>query len=347
MTELAGLTMEEMTEWVKQEGYPAFRGKQLFHWIHQGAEFDEMTNLSKEMRNSLMQKAVAQPVRIRTERKSKLDGTVKFLFELQDGNCVEGVLMQYKYGYSLCISTQVGCRMGCRFCASTLEGRVRDLTAGEMLGEILCANRHLIPMSEKVSHVVLMGSGEPLDNYDNVIRLLRLLREEEGVRISLRNVSLSTCGIVPNMYRLAEEELPVTLCVSLHAPNDAVRKELMPAAYSWRIDEILEACRYYIRKTGRRVIFEYALTDGVNAEETQAEELAKLLKGMQCHVNLIPLNTVEERDLKGTPEEKVQRFLKVLQKNHVSATRRREMGDDIEGACGQLRRKTITAAKGE
>lgn len=347
MTELAGLTMEEMTEWVKQEGYPAFRGKQLFRWIHQGAEFDEMTNLSKEMRNSLMQKAVAQPVRIRTERKSKLDGTVKFLFELQDGNCVEGVLMQYKYGYSLCISTQVGCRMGCRFCASTLEGRVRDLTAGEMLGEILCANRHLMPMSEKVSHVVLMGSGEPLDNYDNVIRFLRLLREEEGVRISLRNVSLSTCGIVPNMYRLAEEELPVTLCVSLHAPNDAVRKELMPAAYSWRIDEILEACRYYIRKTGRRVIFEYALTDGVNAEETQAEELAKLLKGMQCHVNLIPLNTVEERDLKGTPEEKVQRFLKVLQKNHVSATRRREMGDDIEGACGQLRRKTITAAKGE
>ena len=347
MTELAGLTMEEMTEWVKQEGYPAFRGKQLFRWIHQGAEFDEMTNLSKEMRNSLMQKAVAQPVRIRTERKSKLDGTVKFLFELQDGNCVEGVLMQYKYGYSLCISTQVGCRMGCRFCASTLEGRVRDLTAGEMLGEILCANRHLMPMSEKVSHVVLMGSGEPLDNYDNVIRFLRLLREEEGVRISLRNVSLSTCGIVPNMYRLAEEELPVTLCVSLHAPNDAVRKELMPAAYSWRIDEILEACRYYIRKTGRRVIFEYALTDGVNAEETQAEELAKLLKGMQCHVNLIPLNTVEERDLKGTPEEKVQRFLKVLQKNHVSATRRREMGDDIDGACGQLRRKTITAAKGE
>lgn len=347
MTELAGLTMKEMTEWVKQEGYPAFRGKQLFRWIHQGAEFDEMTNLSKEMRNSLMQKAVAQPVRIRTERKSKLDGTVKFLFELQDGNCVEGVLMQYKYGYSLCISTQVGCRMGCRFCASTLEGRVRDLTAGEMLGEILCANRHLMPMSEKVSHVVLMGSGEPLDNYDNVIRFLRLLREEEGVRISLRNVSLSTCGIVPNMYRLAEEELPVTLCVSLHAPNDAVRKELMPAAYSWRIDEILEACRYYIRKTGRRVIFEYALTDGVNAEETQAEELAKLLKGMQCHVNLIPLNTVEERDLKGTPEEKVQRFLKVLQKNHVSATRRREMGDDIEGACGQLRRKTITAAKGE
>ena len=347
MTELTGMNCAELTEWIKAQGYPAFRGKQLFRWIHQGAEFDEMTNLSKEMRNSLMQKAVAQPVRIRTERKSKLDGTVKFLFELQDGNCVEGVLMQYKYGYSLCISTQVGCRMGCRFCASTLEGRVRDLTAGEMLGEILCANRHLMPMSEKVSHVVLMGSGEPLDNYDNVIRFLRLLREEEGVRISLRNVSLSTCGIVPNMYRLAEEELPVTLCVSLHAPNDAVRKELMPAAYSWRIDEILEACRYYIRKTGRRVIFEYALTDGVNAEETQAEELAKLLKGMQCHVNLIPLNTVEERDLKGTPEEKVQRFLKVLQKNHVSATRRREMGDDIEGACGQLRRKTITAAKGE
>ena len=347
MTELTGMTCEELTAWVKEQGYPAFRGKQIFRWIHQGADFGEMTNLSKDLREELAEKAVAQPVRIRLERKSELDGTVKFLYEMKDGNCVEGVLMRYKYGVSLCISTQVGCRMGCRFCASTLEGRVRDLTAGEMLGEVLCANRYLAPEGEKVSHVVLMGSGEPLDNYDNVIRFLKLLREEEGVKLSLRNVSLSTCGIVPKMYALADENLPVTLCVSLHAPNDEIRKETMPVAYTWSIDQILEACRNYIRKTGRRVIFEYALSDGVNAGEEQARELADRLRGMQCHVNLIPLNTVEERDMKGVTEENVRRFLKILQEKNISATRRREMGDDIEGACGQLRRKTIQSSKGE
>ena len=347
MTELTGMTCEELTAWVKEQGYPAFRGKQIFRWIHQSADFGEMTNLSKDLREELAGKAVAQPVRIRLERKSELDGTVKFLYELKDGNCVEGVLMRYKYGVSLCISTQVGCRMGCRFCASTLEGRVRDLTAGEMLGEVLCANRYLAPEGEKVSHVVLMGSGEPLDNYDNVIRFLKLLREEEGVKLSLRNVSLSTCGIVPKMYALADENLPVTLCVSLHAPNDEIRKETMPVAYTWSIDQILEACRNYIRKTGRRVIFEYALSDGVNAGEEQARELADRLRGMQCHVNLIPLNTVEERDMKGVTEENVRRFLKILQEKNISATRRREMGDDIEGACGQLRRKTIQSSKGE
>ena len=347
MTELTGMTCQELTEWVKAEGYPAFRGKQIFRWIHLGADFDGMTNLSKDLREELKKKAVAQPASIRLQRISPLDGTVKFLYELKDGNCVEGVLMRYKYGVSLCISTQVGCRMGCRFCASTLEGRVRDLTAGEMLAEILCANRYLAPEGKKVSHVVLMGSGEPLDNYDNVIRFLRLLREEEGIRLSLRNVSLSTCGIVPKMYDLAEENLPVTLCVSLHAPNDAIRRMTMPVADRWSIREILEACRNYIRKTGRRVIFEYALSDGVNAGEAQARELAELLRGMQCHVNLIPLNTVEERDMRGVTEENVQRFLKILQEHNISATRRREMGDDIEGACGQLRRKTIKGSGGE
>ena len=347
MTELTGMTCEELTAWVKAQGYPAFRGKQIFRWIHQGADFEGMTNLSKDLREKLQEESVAQPVKIRLSRKSKLDGTVKFLYELKDGNCVEGVLMRYKYGVSLCISTQVGCRMGCRFCASTLDGRVRDLTAGEMLGEILCANRYLAPEDVKVSHVVLMGSGEPLDNYDNVIRFLRLLREEEGIRLSLRNVSLSTCGIVPKMYALAEENLPVTLCVSLHAPNDEIRRETMPVAYTWSIPEILEACRNYIRKTGRRVIFEYALSDGVNAGEAQAEELARLLRGMQCHVNLIPLNTVEEREMKGVTEDNVQRFMKILHDRGISATRRREMGDDIEGACGQLRRKTINSSEGE
>ena len=342
MTELTGMTCAEVTEWVKAQGYPAFRGRQIFRWIHQGADFGEMTNLPKEMREKLEETAVAQPVRIRLTRKSPLDGTVKLLYELRDGNCVEGVLMRYKYGISLCISTQVGCRMGCRFCASTLEGRIRNLSAGEMLGEILCANRSLEEEKVRVSHVVLMGSGEPLDNYDEVIRFLRLLKEEDGIQLSLRNVSLSTCGIVPKMYDLAEEGLPVTLCVSLHAPTDEIRRETMPIAYTWSIGEILEACRNYIRKTGRRVIFEYALSDGLNAEEEHAEQLARLLRGMQCHVNLIPLNAVEERDLEGIAEEKVRRFLKVLENHHISATRRREMGDDIEGACGQLRRKVIT-----
>ena len=347
MTELTGMTCEELTAWIKTQGYPTFRGKQVFRWIHQGADFDEMTNLPLDMREKLSRIAVAQPVGIRLERKSPSDGTVKFLYELKDGNCVEGVLMRYKYGMSLCISTQVGCRMGCRFCASTLEGRVRDLTAGEMLGEILCANRYLVPEKEKVSHVVLMGSGEPLDNYDNVVRFLRLLREEEGIRISLRNVSLSTCGIVPKMYAFAEENLPVTLCVSLHAPNDEIRRQTMPVAYSWSIAEILAACRNYIKKTGRRVIFEYAMSDGINAGEEQARDLAELLRGMQCHVNLIPLNTVEERDMKSVTEKNVQKFMKILQEKNISATRRREMGDDIDGACGQLRRKTINSSKGE
>jgi len=341
MTELTGMTCAEITEWVKTQGYPAFRGKQIFRWIHQGAEFGEMTNLSREMRENLEQTAIAQPVHVRLKRESPLDGTVKLLYELRDGNCVEGVLMRYKYGVSLCISTQVGCRMGCRFCASTLEGRVRDLTAGEMLGEILCANRLLEEEGARVSHVVLMGSGEPLDNYDNVIRFLQLMKEADGIQLSLRNISLSTCGIVPKMYDLAEEGLPVTLCVSLHAPTDEIRRQTMPIANTWSIAEILEACRNYIRKTGRRVIFEYALSDGLNAEKEHAEQLSRLLRGMQCHVNLIPLNVVKERDLKGIGEKKVQEFLKVLQDNHISATRRREMGDDIEGACGQLRRKVI------
>jgi len=349
MTELTGMTRDELTAWMKEQGYPAFRGKQVFQWIHRGEDFDGMTNLSLEMREKLKAQAVAQPAEIRLHRESALDGTVKFLYAMKDGNCVEGVLMRYKYGVSLCISTQVGCRMGCRFCASTLEGKVRDLTAGEMLGEILAANCFLEKSGEsaRVSHVVLMGSGEPLDNYDQVIRFLRLLREEDGIRISLRNVSLSTCGIVPKMYDLAEEGLPVTLCVSLHAPNDEIRRQTMPVANKWSISEILEACRNYIRKTGRRVIFEYALVDGQNAGEAEARELADKLRGMQCHVNLIPLNEVKERNLKGVSEETVSGFLRVLEEKHISATRRREMGDDIDGACGQLRRKTLERARSE
>ena len=352
-TELTGMTAAELSAWAREQGLPAFRGKQIFQAIHRGEDFAEMSSLPAALREQLRESAVAQPVRIRAERVSRLDGTVKFLFSLEDGNCVEGVLMKYHYGYSLCISTQVGCRMGCRFCASTLEGCVRNLSAGEMLGEILAADRYLRekePPEEggdgqapRVSHVVLMGSGEPLDNYDQVMKFLRLLREPDGLRISLRNVSLSTCGLVPEMYRLAEENLPVTLCVSLHASNDEIRRRTMPIANRYTISEILEACRNYLRKTGRRVIFEYALSEGVNSREEDARELASRLRGLQCHVNLIPLNPVKERSLKGVTEKTVSRFLRVLEEEHISATRRREMGDDIEGACGQLRRAALSA----
>ena len=337
MTELTGMTRAEITAFFQDQGYPAFRGKQVYEWIHRGVRFEDMSNLPLSMRNALREVAVDQPVSIRTERKSALDDTVKFLYALQDGNCVEGVLMRYKYGRSLCISTQVGCRMGCRFCASTLEGLVRNLTAGEMMGEILAANRYL--SDEKVGHVVLMGSGEPLDNYDEVVRFLRLLRDDG--EISLRNVSLSTCGIVPNIYRLADEHLPVTLCISLHAPTDDARQKLMPIANKWSIAEILKACRYYIAETGRRVIFEYALTEGQNAAEKDAADLAELLRGIQCHVNLIPLNPVRERHLIGVTESTVRRFQNTLERHRISVTRRRELGDDIDGACGQLRRKIL------
>lgn len=344
MTELTGMNPAQLTAWCKEQGLPGFRGKQIFKWIHQGADFDSMTNLPKDLRARLQETAVAQPVEIIDMRQSQLDDTVKFLFGLKDGNCVEGVLMHYHHGYTLCISTQVGCRMGCTFCASTLDGCLRSLTPGEMLGEILCANRFLAG-KDRVHNVVLMGSGEPLDNYDNVMTFLRLLREPDGVSIGLRNVSLSTCGIVPRMYDLAEESLPVTLSVSLHAPNDEIRRQTMPIAKVYPMDDLLDACRNYIEKTGRRVIFEYALVGGVNCEEKHAVELASRLRGMQCHVNLIPLNAVEERHLQGVNERTVSDFLKALERLHISATRRREMGDDIEGACGQLRRKTIMEKK--
>lgn len=346
MTELTGMNPAELTAWCKEQGLPGFRGKQLFRWIHQSADFDEMTNLPLALRAQLKEIAVAQPVRILEKRESALDDTVKFLFGLADGNCVEGVLMHYHHGYTLCISTQVGCRMGCTFCASTLEGCVRSLTSGEMLGEILCANRFLAG-EDKVHNVVLMGSGEPLDNYDNVMKFLCLLREEDGVNIGLRNVSLSTCGLVPRMYDLAQENLPVTLSVSLHAPNDEIRQKTMPIAKVYPMEDVLAACRNYIDKTGRRVIFEYALVGGVNCEEKHAVELASRLRGMQCHVNLIPLNVVEERHLQGVTEQTVRRFMEKLESLHISVTRRREMGDDIEGACGQLRRKTLKSMEKE
>ncbi len=338
-----GLYPEEVKQRLAEMGEKPFRAGQVFAWLHKGARFEDMTNLSLALREKLAASGIDQPVTVRETRVSKLDGTKKFLFALPDGNCVEGVLMRYHYGATLCISTQVGCKMGCRFCASTLEGCVRNLTAAEMLGEVQCANKDLD--GERVHNIVLMGSGEPMDNYDEVVRFLRLVSHPDGLNIGLRHISVSTCGLVPQMKRFAEEGLPVTLSLSLHAPNDEIRRTIMPVANRYTIEETLDACRYYIEKTGRRVVMEYALIDGVNASAECAEELATRLRGMQCHVNLIPLNTVKERNLYGVTESQVQAFLSVLEKRHISATRRREMGDDIEGACGQLRKKVLREDK--
>ena len=340
-TQLLGMTPEELGAYFKAQGQPAFRAKQVFAWLHQGVPFEGMSNLPKALREKLAADCVDNPVSVLETIESKLDGTVKLLYKLPDGHIIEGVLMRYKYGNTLCLSTQVGCRMGCAFCASTLDGCARNLTSAEMLGQVVCANGVLAGQGEgqKVGNIVLMGSGEPFDNYDNVVRFLRILRMEGGLCIGMRSVSLSTCGLVENMRRFADEGLPVTLSLSLHAPSDDVRKQLMPVARKYGMDEVLSACRYYIEKTGRRVIFEYALVHGVNAAPEQAAELAARLRGMQCHVNLIPLNAVPERGLQGVSEREVDAFKKVLEQKNISVTRRREMGDDIEGACGQLRRR--------
>ena len=341
MKELSAALPEELAAEMAAISEPSYRAGQIFTWLQKGALFQDMTNLPNGLRDKLKENYIDQPVSILEQIKSRLDDTVKLLYALRDGNCVEGVLMHYHYGYSLCISTQVGCRMGCAFCASTLEGCVRNLTAAEMLGEVICVNRDL-GAKGRVGHIVLMGAGEPLDNFEEVTHFLRLVRSEDGVGVGLRNVSLSTCGLVEKMREFADLDLPVTLSVSLHAPNDEIRRKIMPVAKRYAMEDVIAACRYYVQKTGRRVIFEYALIGGVNAQEQHAVELAERLRGLQCHVNLIPLNEVPERNLQGVSEATVQRFLRTLEGLHISATRRREMGDDIAGACGQLRRKVLT-----
>ena len=334
---------EEIETVLAEKKQPRFRAKQIFTWLHKGKKFAEMQNIPLSLREALAQDYIDQPTTIAQTHASQKDDTVKFLFALPDGNMVEGVLMHYHYGYTLCISTQVGCRMGCTFCASTLGGCVRNLTAGEMIGQVLCANAHLASLgrSDTVGHVVLMGCGEPLDNYDNTIRFLKLINHEQGLHISLRHISVSTCGIVPAIDRLAKEKMPITLSISLHAPYNDMRQNMMPIAKVFPIDELLAAVRRYVQETGRRVVFEYALVANVNCEEKHARDLAKCLRGLQCHVNLIPLNPVSERDLHSATKENVKRFLTVLEQNHISATVRREMGTDIAGACGQLRRNHL------
>ena len=339
--DLLSFTLEEAAEELRGLSLPKYRAGQIFAWLHKGVDFPAMVNLPADLRTSLAERYVAQPAVILENKLSGRDDTVKFLFGLQDGQCVEGVMMRYRHGRTLCVSTQAGCRMGCVFCASAIGGRVRNLTPGEMLGQVVSVNRYLGDAGH-VSRVVLMGSGEPLDNYANVIKFLRLFTGSSGAMISMRRISLSTCGLVPEMLKLAREGLPVTLCVSLHAPNDAVRVKLIPAASSYPIEDVLQACRNYTQVTGRRVILEYALIDGVNTSESDARELAERLRGMRCHVNLIPLNPIPESGLNPSSEADSERFEQILKAGHVSVTRRRELGDDIGGACGQLRRSCLS-----
>ena len=321
-------------------GEKAFRAGQLYQWMHVklARSFDEMTNLSKAFREKLKEEYTYTALQAVQVQESKLDGTKKFLFELEDGNVVESVWMQYKHGNSVCISSQVGCRMGCRFCASTLDGLERNLHPSEMLDQIYAIQ---LLTGERVSNVVVMGTGEPMDNYDNLLRFLQLLTDENGLNISQRNVTVSTCGIVPKMRQLAGEQLQITLALSLHAATDEKRRELMPIANRYTIQELMEACAYYFEKTGRRITFEYSLVGGVNDTDEDARRLSALAKPLNCHINLIPVNPIKERNYVQSEAGRVRAFQEKLTKNHINATVRREMGRDIDGACGQLRRKHI------
>ena len=338
------LSYAELETLVLSLGEKKFRAKQLYEGLMQGKTVSAITSLSKAFKERLLEEYEDETVKIK-ETFFSSDGTEKYLFEFADGNLVEGVLMKYKYGYTQCVSTQVGCRMGCKFCASTLNGLIRNLTGGEILSQILVVNAlHKSDVqtgqgaqARAVTNVVLMGSGEPLDNYDETLRFLRNVTAAEGVNISARNISLSTCGIVPKMYALAEENIPLNLTVSLHATDDETRARVMPVAKAYKIAEILKACKYYFQKTGRRYYFEYTLIDGENCDEQHAKALVTLLKGFPCHVNLIRLNEVKERTLKSTSDRAAYRFLGVLEKGGLSATLRRQIGVDIGGACGQLR----------
>ena len=335
--DIRSMYMDELENWMKAEGQPAVRAKQVFQWLHEKyvASAEEMTNLPKALRTKLEETGIVT-IKEELRQESDSDGTVKFLYRLQDDQMIETVFMRHDYGNSVCISSQAGCRMGCKFCASTIGGLVRNLTASEMLEQIYASSR---AMGERISHVVVMGTGEPLDNYENLIRFLRLLTDEKGYNLSARNITVSSCGIVPRIYDLANENLPITFALSLHAPTDEERKELMPVAHRYTLAETLDACRAYFDRTGRRVTFEYSLVKGKNDSREQAMKLAKLLAGMNCHVNLIPINPVEEREYEKSDQDSIAKFKLTLEKNHINATIRKSMGSDIDAACGQLRRK--------
>ena len=339
MEDIKSLTIEELTDLLTDMGEKPFRARQIYSWMHNKlvSSYDGMTNLPKSLRERLSEYplTVLETCAVQV---SSLDGTRKYLFRLPDGNVIESVLMRYQHGNSVCISSQAGCRMGCRFCASTLHGLVRSLTASEMLDQVYRIQEET---GERVSNVVVMGTGEPLDNYDSLLRFIRILTSEEGLMISQRNITVSTCGLVPKIYDLAEEKLAITLAISLHAPNDEKRRELMPIANRYSIRELLEACRYYFETTGRRITFEYSLVSGVNDREEEAKELAARLKGLNCHVNLIPVNPVKERSYQRSLRQEVDKFKNILEKCGINVTIRREMGADIDGACGQLRRRYL------
>ncbi len=337
MTDIKSMTPEEITAAMRQLGQPAYRGEQVFSWLHRGVRsFDEMTNLPKDLRKAMQEHfSLTAPI-MAAKQVSAADGTIKYLWQLADGNCVESVLMRYRYGNSVCISSQVGCRMGCKFCASTLGGLVRSLTPSEMLDQVLFTK---LESGLDVGHIVLMGIGEPLDNFDTVRRFLTLVNHPLGLNISMRHISLSTCGIVEGIDALARENLQLTLSVSLHGPTDEVRSEIMPINRKYGIENVLAACRRYYAATGRRISFEYAMIQNVNDAPEQAVQLADALKGMGAHVNLIPLNRVEERTLNPSSRQSIARFQQVLQARGIPATVRRSLGGDIDASCGQLRRK--------
>ncbi len=338
--DLKSFTLKELKEEMEVLGEKAFRAKQLYEWMHVklAATYDEMTNISEALKNKLRENYQYTALQMADVQISKIDGTRKYLFELSDGNFVESVWMKYKHGNSVCISSQVGCRMGCRFCASTLDGLERNLLPSEMLDQIYAISRHT---GERVSNVVVMGTGEPMDNFDNLLKFITLLTDENGLHISQRNLTVSTCGIVPKMRELAEKELQITLALSLHAATDEKRKELMPIANRYSIQELVDTCEYYFEKTGRRLTFEYSLVAGVNDRDEDAKNLANLIGHLNCHVNLIPVNPVVERGFTEPDHTAVISFKNKLEKKSVNVTIRREMGRDIDGACGQLRRRHI------
>lgn len=337
MTDIKSMTQQELSLFFKELGEPAFRAKQAFTWLHRGAvSFEDMTNLSKPLREKLAAQCFITAPVVARKQESRLDGTIKYLWELSDGNCIETVLMQYHHGNTVCISSQVGCRMGCAFCASTIAGKVRDLRPSEMLDQVLFTQ---LDSGREISNIVLMGIGEPLDNMDNVLRFLELVNHPDGLHIGMRHISLSTCGVVPGIDALAEKQLQLTLSVSLHAPDSETRSRIMPVNRAYDVERLFDACHRYFEKTGRRISFEYAMIDGVNDNDWQADLIAKKLRGMPGHVNLIPLNDVVESPYK--PSCRVAAFQKRLESHGITATVRRSLGGDIDASCGQLRRKAM------
>ena len=335
--DLKSMTLEELTEFVKELGEKPFRAKQLYQWMHVklAESLDECTNLPKSLKEKLSEYSTYTSLKTVKMLESGIDGTRKYLFGLDDGNVSESVLMKYHHGNSVCISSQVGCRMGCRFCASTLDGMVRNLAPAEMLDQIY---RIQTISGERVDNIVIMGSGEPMDNFQNVVQFLKLINSDKGLHISARNITVSTCGLVDKIRELADLQLQITLAISLHAPNDELRKTMMPIANKYSIEQIMEACRYYLKQTGRRISFEYSLVKGVNDTQECAEQLSGLLHGMNCHVNLIPVNPIKERDYRQSEKQAIAAFKNKLERNGINVTIRREMGRDIDGACGQLRK---------